>query len=238
MLKGVSVLIPYKPDYGIRDKSFQWVKSFYEIEMPEVELIIGYSDSQPFNRSEAINNAAKKATRDIFVIADADVIYNPRILIQSLELLKTHPWVIPFSQWLDISKLSTEKLLTESPQWPLPMNIEYRKRHNSMNYKPVSGVIVLPREKFYTVEGFDERFKGWGREDNAFSDAMNTLCGPYKRIEENYIFHLWHPKVGPKRNPNMKNNNKLYKRYAQRKGKVEAMKELIKECKEKENDEN
>ncbi|QCK82219.1 hypothetical protein E5Z46_08125 [Geobacillus kaustophilus NBRC 102445] len=49
------------------------------------------------------------------------------------------------------------------------------------------------------VGGFDERFSAWGGEDDAFSSAVNTLCGHYKRLEHT-IYHLWHPVVGYENN--------------------------------------
>ncbi|MGN2275048.1 galactosyltransferase-related protein [Priestia megaterium] len=229
MLNQVSVLIPYKPDHGIRDNLFKWIKFYYKDAMPEVELCIGKSNSEPFNRSEAINTAAKKATKDVFVIADADVIYDPSILIQAIQLLNKNAWVIPYDRCLNISKSSTEILLNSFPEWPIPIEVKSKERiFKNGEVKPVSGVIVVTRENFNIVKGFDERFIGWGREDDAFKDAMNTLCGPYKRITENSIYHLWHPKVGFKGNPNIKNNNKLYRQYVERNGDVEGMRKLTK----------
>ncbi|AZU60419.1 galactosyltransferase-related protein [Neobacillus mesonae] len=228
MLNNVSVLIPYKPDNGLRDRLFKWVKTFYETLMPEVELCIGESRSKPFNRSQAINNAAKQATRDIFVIADADVFYNPQLIIRGIELLKQHAWVIPYFTWKDLSKPSSEKLLNYTPQWPLPCKVNCKER-KFKKAKPISGVIIITRDNFNKVKGFDERFVGWGKEDNAFKDAMNTVCGPFKRLTGTSIYHLWHPKVGSRGNPNYRKNVNLYKRYVKNRGNVEEMKKLINE---------
>ena len=229
MLNNVSILIPYKPDYGIRDDLFKFVKTFYENVIPEVELCIGVCQNELFNRSQAINIAAKKATKDVFVIADSDVIYDPLILVQAIQLLDKYAWIIPYSRWLDLSKSSTEKLLLSSPQWPLSMKVEYEDRYKNKNFKSVSGVVVVTRENFNIVEGFDERFIGWGREDVAFKEAMNTICGPYKRINGNFLYQLWHSRTESQGNPNFENNDQLYKRYIKRRGRVKEMKELIKE---------
>ena len=231
LLNRVSVLIPYKPDNGIRDELFKWVKTFYQNVIPEVELCIGESQSEPFNRSQAINHAAKKATRDVFVIADGDMIYDPKVLVQAIQMLNKHAWVIPFSKLLDLSESSTQKLIQSSPEWPLSIEVEYEERFNDSNYKPVSGLIVVTRKNFNRVKGFDERFVGWGKEDNAFKDAMNTICGRYKRINNHFVYHLWHARIKTKGkgNPNFKNNIELYKQYSVRRGKRKEMKKLIKE---------
>lgn len=227
MFNQISVLIPYKKDNGVRDQLFYWVIQFYKNAMPDVELCIGESNSEPFNRSEAVNLASKKATRDIFAIADGDVIYDPAILIKSIEMLNQHAWIVPYSKWLNISKASTEELLKSKPQWPLSKKVEYRDRFANKYHKPVSGVIIVPRNNFEKVNGFDEGFKGWGKEDIAFRDALNTICGPYQRFEEHFIYHLWHPTEGSKGNPHFTENEALYKEYAKRNGKQQEMKEFI-----------
>jgi len=230
MLNKVSVLIPYKQDNGIRDKLFNWVKRFYENAMPEVELCIGENHDNLFNRSKALNNAAKIATKDVFVIADSDVIYNPQLIVQSIKLLDQYTWIIPYSKWLDLTKESTKNLLKMTPEWPVSTGVKYVQRHKNKKFKPISGVLVLPREKFNAVGGFDDRFKGWGREDKAFRDAVNTLCGPYNRCNEGFLYHLWHPRLGPKGNPGIVKNNQLYMRYKKSIGNVKKMKDLIKKA--------
>lgn len=229
MLNKVSVLIPYKPDNGPRDKLFNWVKTYYETMMPEAELCIGESISHPFNRSRAINIAAKQATRDIFVIADGDVICDPGSLLQAIEFLDQHSWVIPYDKWLDLTQSSTEKLIIHPPQLPLQLDVEYNERKFKKNAKPISGTIIVTRENFNKVKGFDERFVGWGREDNAFCAAMNTICGHYIRTKNTFLYHLWHPREGLKTHPNMQNNIRLYKRYARRRGRIGEMTKLINE---------
>ncbi|WP_209125693.1 galactosyltransferase-related protein [Alkalihalobacillus sp. BA299] len=230
MLNNVSVLIPFKPDKGIRFHTFKWVLKFYENVLPEIEVCIGENHDKLFNKSKAINTAAKKATKDVFVIADTDIVYNPQIIIQSINLLNNHAWVIPYSKCLDLTEASTTQLLKMEPRWPLPIKVEYNDRlKRNSTYKSVGGLIVLWRKSFNIVGGFDERFKGWGKEDDAFKNAMNTLCGRYRRIEAEYIYHLWHPKVGGKGNPNYINNKQLYQSYAKCNGNVSKMKKLINE---------
>ncbi|MEC0664469.1 galactosyltransferase-related protein [Priestia flexa] len=190
-MKNVSVIIPYKPDNGHRDIVFKWIKCFYKKSMPEVELCIGDCKSELFNRSQAINTAAQKATKDVFVIADGDVMYNPDVLVKAIRLLNKHAWIIPYSKCLDLSRSSTEKLLSSIPEWPLSIKGEYKERYKNKSFNPVGGLVVVTRKTFYAVGGFDERFIGWGGEDDAFAYAVNTLCGHFQRLDEKN-YHLWH----------------------------------------------
>lgn len=86
MFENVSIIIPFQSDYGPRAKAFEWIKRYYASTMPEAELCIGIIYSKEINKSRAINLAAKKATRDILVIADADVVYDPNLILESIPL--------------------------------------------------------------------------------------------------------------------------------------------------------
>lgn len=225
-MKDISILIPYKPDHGHRDVAFQWTRAYYKKMMPEAELCIGNSDTELFSRSQAINNAAKLATRNVFVIADADLIYDPACIFQAMEFLEEHAWVIPFSGIRYLDKNSTLELLQKDPVWPIAVP-------SIMDIKPevrgfVGGVNIVPREKFEMVGGFDERFRGWGGEDYTFAYSLNTLCGHYKRINAD-MCHLWHPSMQAEGNPNYKANYQLYRRYCRAAGDKRAIQKLINE---------
>ena len=95
-MKNISILLPYQPDNGPRDRAFNWIKKFYESTMPDAELCIGMSSGTPFNRSQAFDKVGEKATRDIVVLADGDVIYNPALIDEAVNLLRNYSFVIPF----------------------------------------------------------------------------------------------------------------------------------------------
>lgn len=227
LLKNVSILIPFVSDNGHRENVFRWVMKFYENVLPEVEICIGTCESTLFSRSQAINNAAAKATKDIFVIADSDLIYDPTILTNSIDLLKVFSWVVPYFTIDYLTQESTVKLLGITPTWPL----EERVDAATINLEKVTGgLCIIPRKNFEIAGGFDNRFEGWGGEDDAFCLAMNTLCGYYKRIHSN-ILHLWHPNNWSDGNPHYKENLQLYKRYMSCNGNKFSMQKLIKEAK-------
>jgi hypothetical protein len=221
MLQNVSILIPYGPDHGHRDRLFQWTREFYSAVMPEVELSIGQlPDNKMFSRSKGINQAARQATKDIFVIADGDIIYDPAIIIEAVRLLDKYTWILPVQKAFDLTKESTEKLLQTGPEWPIPMEVSYTER------KQVgSGLLnIIPRRHFETIGGFDERFAGWGGEDDAFSISMTIMCGAPERLNFT-VHHLWHPSADMS---NYGNNIQLLNRYCQGR---ESIKQLIKERK-------
>lgn len=205
--KNVSILVPYKPDGGYRDKNWNWIKKRYEILLPNAELCIGDTSIEPYCRSAAINNAAKSATRDIFIIADADMVFDINQMKAGIEMLSHHAWVIPFNITAFLTEEQTNDLLKKDPSITM----------SSINFSgcryfggSVSEVNILPRKHFEKVGGFDERFRGWGCEDMAFQALMDNLCGPFKRIESAMVWHLYHP---PASQANFYQNTELLNKY-------------------------
>ncbi|MGM0904471.1 MAG: galactosyltransferase-related protein [Bacillota bacterium] len=225
-MKDVSILIPYRPDNGPRDKAFEWVKKYYQALMPDAELCIGSCKYRIFSRSQAINDAASKATRDVFVIVDSDIFYNPKLVEESIGLLDQVPWVIPYNTIQMISEKSSFELYSTEPGFPPKMKLETTIKggyHGGMN--------IVPRKHFERVGGFDGRFCGWGGEDDAFAYSMNTLCGQYKRLDEE-IYHLWHPRRSGQ--GGLKDYDPIYnlfKRYKRANGDPKTMQRLIDERK-------
>lgn len=228
MLDRVSVLIPYQSDgNGPRDTSFEWVLGFYARMMPEAEVCVGeIADSrEPFSRSKAINRAYHQATKDIIVIADSDIVYDPNLLRESITYLNSEQWVIPFSRILRLSKETSHLLLQQESRWPLTVKTETAAEQATAF---VGGFNVLGREAYETVGGYDERFVGWGGEDEAFAYALDTLVGHHIRLEGEMV-HFWHPFVGPDGNPNYDSNYALYLRYLKARGNHKEMRLLIQE---------
>ena len=215
-MKKVSVIIPISKNIKVREQNFRWVEEFYKKLMPNYELCIGESDEQPFPKAKVINEAVKRSTGDILIIADADLIYDPAIIEESIKLLNSHAWVIPFRSVYNISQESTEQLLKEEPEWPIPIDVETKKRPNAAK----GGVNIMPRKHFETVGGFDERFVGWGGEDEAFAVSLSAMCGRVKRLDES-LYHLWHKQ----RNfSQYKSNRAILKKYLS--GKEQIRKEV------------
>lgn len=228
MFENISIIIPFQTDYGPRAEAFEWLNRYYAAEMPEAELCLGLYNGNDINKAKAVNLAAQKATRDIFVIADADIVYDPQIILESIHLLKDAAWVVPFTEIYDIPKYETRKLLKKTPKWPLDVDLANCNKANWI-YKEFAGKLnIIPRKNFEAAGGFDERFVGWGGEDDAFSHAVNTICGHFVNYKAR-IFHLWHPSSHYATNPNGEANIKLLNRYISASGNKYEMVKLMKE---------
>lgn len=205
----ISILIPYKSDGEYRDRNLSWAKKRYEALMPNAELCIGTCDTEPFCKSLAVNNAAKLATRDIFIIADVDLTFDLKQIAKAILELTSSIWIIPYTTLNYLTLEQTETLQQMKPSVAIG-NINftaYKERNCKFIY---GGINIVPRKHFEKVGGFDERFKGWGYEDDAFQRSLDALCGPHKRIKT-ALWHMYHPPA-PKSN-HQKNKDLLNKFY-------------------------
>lgn len=228
VLENVSIIIPFQTDHGPREEAFEWIKKYYYRVMPQAELCIGLLNEKGINKSKAINLAAKKASRDIFVVADADIIYDPKIIVEAIKLLDQAPWVVPFTEIYNIEKPEVNRLLKTKPRWPIDIKQKECTKANWL-YEGFAGkLFVIPRANFEAAGGFDERFIGWGGEDDAFSHAVQTICGKFVSVKGE-IYHLWHPASSYQTNPHGQANGNLLNRYRSASGNDEEMMELISE---------
>lgn len=197
----VSVLVPYRPDGAERSAVWEWLvqrwtkwiavdgRTWLEVggdggdgEMAE--------EGVPFSRTRAINSLAARTIGDVFVIADADTAFDPAWLASAVDAV-TSPdgpaWVLP-SQYRKLTEAATRAALGSTPY----IDLSFAECEWIGNEICWSGMIVVRREAFEAVGGFDERFHRWGEDDTSFAAAISTLVEPVTRIP-GACYHLWHP---------------------------------------------
>jgi hypothetical protein len=123
---------------------------------------------QPFSVSRALNDAAKHAHGDVFLLFGADHVPNPAVVSWAREQVRGHPWVRLHDHVLYATEAATclmlgsRRLITDGADWS----------HHSA---PCPGVLALTRAAFDMAGGLDERFQGWGYEDSEFLSRLHKL---------------------------------------------------------------
>lgn len=230
----LSVLIPYFPDSPERETVFHWVVDRYRLLYPGIQICLGIDYDEPFSRSKARNNAFSEATGDILIINDADTFCNKRYIDAAIDIVQSEDraWVLPYTRYYNTTQNGAEKLLQQDPSVDVDvLDLEIGNTVDAKNHPPdgsVAGVMVVPREAFVTVGGYDEKFQGWGYEDDAFALALDTLWGRHLRVH-GYVVHLWHPPAvdGDFKNPNIEANRNRWNAYKRAGGSEQKMREVL-----------
>ncbi len=217
----VSVLIPWRSDGAHRERSFDWARRRWETLLPGAELVVCDDPNEPFSRGHARNLAFEQSSGEVVVVADADTtVGSAATLAKAIEMAAAGEWVLPYETYFNATEEHTQELLRLAPGDELhePVTWEFRLTDS------ISGALVMPREAFRTVGGYDERFIGWGYEDRAFAIALDTLWKPCVRLP-GHVLHLWHP-VGPSEafgSPFIQQNQALHIRYQRAAGNRAAL---------------
>lgn len=161
----VSVLVPFRGDGGERDRLWAYCRNRWNT-LP-YELVVGEDPGNgPFNISRAFNDAASRATGDVFVLFGADHIPDQDRVDWAATQLESHKWCALYSHTGGLSAGHTYAILN--------------------GYDPNSGSFTQVAPFCTSIIGiradswirFDERFQGWGGEDTAWRLALETIYGP------------------------------------------------------------
>lgn len=184
----VVILVPYRADGGRRDELWAWVRARYAALHPDYELFVGtHQTAGPFNRSLAVNRAAKKAGAwDIAAIVDADSFVSAAALDAGIQrCTATGQMVLPYDRFVYLSRAMSDAVLDgyDGNWWP---GVEWTMPGTC------SSVVVVNRSVWDESEGFDIGLAGWGAEDIIASLKFQTFGGGLQRIVGE-VWHLHHP---------------------------------------------
>lgn len=175
----VSILIPWRPDGGIRDRIF------YDYVLPGwqysgAQVCVGQDDwTGPFNCSRAQNRAFRQAKHDLLFMIGADTLPDFGVLSTACSVIRNpapqwtytrsgHGWVPLFEKTGYYSREDTERILSGAD--PDSIELEYVLPF-------CTGPVALTRNAYVATGGMDERFSGWGYEDAAFRQTLAGLFG-------------------------------------------------------------
>lgn len=177
----VVTLVPWRG--GDRQRETVWDFIRPRLEALGYPLFTGDRARGPWARAAACNAAAAAAgSWEIALVADADTTLERDAVSRTIERVsRTRAAARPHDHRFMLSHAGTKALM----------------RTGRVGQKflwadaPGGGALVIHREAWEAVGGYDERFIGWGYEDSAMNISLATTAG-WERMP-GVALHLWHP---------------------------------------------
>ena len=171
----------------------------------------------PFNKSWGFNVGFRATRADLFVFADADLLISHRHLTEALTACATQYEVVrPWADVVDLTEAETQALIAGALD-AAAVNVPDRRGRSRVGEQPplCGGVYVMRAEVYERLGGQDERFRGWGGEDDAMSMKVRALCPRVAVARGAVAYHLHHPRHAeiPVDAPDYRNNVAILREY-------------------------
>jgi len=210
----------------------EWCAARWRAHLPEAEVLVAGVGANPPNRSANRNLLASMASTDLLAFVDADTCSAIIAMRTAVELARTEA-LVKFNTVVWVHRQGTERILGTDPAGTLSVfdsDIQARNRPGDL----IGLGFFMRRDVLEEVNGWDERFEGWGHEDPSITHAIETLVGPMKRIPQP-AYHLWHPRQTnggehDKTTPEFLARRALGRQYIDARGDAKTMRKLVQGC--------
>jgi GT2 family glycosyltransferase len=172
----------------------------------------------PFNKGWGFNVGARLASGSVLAFCDADVLVGASLDKALRYCARDVAIAKPYVRLVDLTQAQTRALRARTLD---PATIDARSPGREAIGESIvlcGGLFAMRRDAFVHIGGFDERFVGWGGEDDAMSLKVERARLPCVELDDEVALHLWHarPRAATICNPHYAQNLALladYRRY-------------------------
>lgn len=197
----LSIIVAFRDSSESQHRSRLWdfLQAQYVLQLPEAEVVVGQDDgTEPFHKTLALNRAVASASGDLLLLSDADTWLPTAQLREAMAGIEADPtsWWRPWNIKLKLGESDTNWVLGhKSWNGELLQNADHPSRRENLNTYWAAPPHLFTRNQYERAGRFDERFRGWGAEDEAWALAMRSIVGRPK-LARGYAIHLWHERLG------------------------------------------
>lgn len=145
-----------------------------------------------FHRTKYINQLVKHCPTPFIAVWDADVIIDPRQIVESVTLLRNGEasFIFPYSDYFLDTSFILRELFLKTGEIEL-LHTNSGKMKPLYQPDPVGGAFFAIKDHYIQSGMENENFYGWGREDGERILRWDILGYTYKRVQ-GVLFHLTH----------------------------------------------
>jgi len=191
ILNDLDIIIPFRRDSDERLSNLKTVLKYYKKHIPGSNIIVSEQGTEqnilvngfdyifrkkdlPHNQSQCINDGVKLSKKKYICVIDCDIIllnyHNIYFALKDM-FMDELDYCLPYTDCFDLPEFNLRE------PW---------------GGKCVGGIFIIDREKFIDVGMNDEKFIGWGREDDERHDRLLKNGLIFKRMS-GHIIHMNHP---------------------------------------------
>ena len=159
---------------------------------PNVTHVFAYN-AGPFNKSWGLNVGFRASPLHWLAFADADLILGDA-LPETLDYLNQGYSVVkPYRRLIDLDETESDRVRAGEFDW-IPERHETAANREGAGEFIVfgGGLFAITRAAFVAVGAWDERFRGWGGEDDAMSYKLERARTPAIELDRRAALHLFH----------------------------------------------
>lgn len=197
----------------------------------ELNIIHSWQEDIGFRVAKSRNKAIAKSCGDYIILIDGDIILHPKFVQDHVSNAKVG-YFIQGSRVLLTQDITEQIIISKRISFSF-FSKGMKRRKNSIHSNFLSKIfstkknylrgikscnISFFRQDFINVNGFNNEFEGWGREDSEFVVRLLNTGINRKNVRFNAIqYHLWHKKTDRK---HLDYNNQLLQNSIEEKLKV------------------
>jgi GT2 family glycosyltransferase len=151
----------------------------------------------PFNRSWGLNVGGRMARATVLLLLDGDILLDTRAVEAAVEACHHGVSAVnPYSELIDLSASDSDDIC--AGRRDLTQAQEHRRNRLWTNESICfcGGAFLVDSDFYREIGGQDERFEGWGGEDDAMSVKIDRLAPRAMTLAGARAYHLYHPRRG------------------------------------------
>ena len=204
-------------DDGSGDETRRIIEEFKALSGIPVRHV--WQEHQGFRKCRILNQAAREAQGQIYIFLDGDCVPHRHFIRDHLELQESGRYLA--GRRVELGRALSEKLTPRLIRkgyfdWPHPSLVASALRGDTEFFNrsirwPWAAVRTrlgmdriadlkgcnysIPREALEAINGFDEQYEGYGREDTDVELRLQNLGLRIKSLKGVALqFHVWHPR--------------------------------------------
>ena len=191
-------------DDGSNNETKKLIKKFQST--TSLKIVHSWQKDKGFRASKSRNKAIAQSGTDYLILIDGDVILHPKFIQDHIKNAEIGCFIQGTRVLL--SKHATEKTYNKESVIFSCFSNGIKNRKNAIHSDFLSKFFLkkkkylsriktcnmsFHRDDFINVNGFNNDFEGWGREDSEFAARLINSGISLKSVRFNAIqFHLWH----------------------------------------------